>query len=187
MKKVKKIKKIKLESLPKIYKRLFKLWSEKVRSHANNACEYCGRKVGDLSSEGKPLIKVDAHHLQSRKIKDNPLKWDILNAVCVCPLHHKFSTNESFHKSPVVTMAWLIKNHPERFNHVLIHFNDIVDLQNREVLKEIEKCLNEGIQLDLAKLKSIETQFPREIKPKKFKIEGDIFNVNNSSASTTSN
>lgn len=173
-------KKKKLESIPKINRRLFKLWSENVRK--GQKCEYCGRKVGELSLDGKPLIKVDAHHLQSRKIKDNPLKFDILNAVCVCPLHHKFSTNESFHRSPVVTMNWLIKNHPERFNHVLKHFNDIVDLQNREVLKEIENRLNEGKSLDIDRLKEIEAKFPR--KPKEIAPMGSLFDKDASSSSS---
>ena len=177
-------KKKKLESIPKINRRLFKLWSEKVRSRANNSCEYCGKRVGELSIDGKPLIKVDSHHLQSRKIKDNPLKFDILNAVSVCPLHHKFSCNESFHRSPIITINWLIKNHPERFNHVLEHFNDTVDLQNRDVLKEIEKCLNEGKSLDLNKLKEIESKYPRQPKKSK-KPKETLFDKENESSSSS--
>lgn len=161
---MKKKKKIKLQSLPRIHRRLFKLWSEKVRNRAGNACEYCGKKVGEI-------IKVDAHHIQSRKIKNNPLKWDIRNAVSVCPLHHKFSCNESFHKAPVITINWLIKNHPERFNHIIEHYNDEVDLDNREVLKEIESCLNEDRPIDIAKLKEIAKQFPRIVKERKHKEE----------------
>jgi len=152
----------KLESLPKIRKRLFKIWSEKCRERANHKCEYCGRGKGDLNENGKPLVKVDAHHLQSRKISGNPLKWDLRNSVCVCPLHHKFSCNESFHKSPIITIAWLIKNHPERFNYVLEHYNDTVDLDNRNILGEIEKCLNNNEPLNIDKLKEIEKNYPRK-------------------------
>jgi hypothetical protein len=177
-------KKKKLESIPKINRRLFKLWSEKVRARAKNTCEYCGKKVGDLSEEGKPLVKVDAHHLQSRKISNNPLKWDLRNAVCACPLHHKFSCNESFHRAPVITINWLMKNHPERFNYILEHFNDNIDLQNREVLKEIEKCLNEDLPLDIQKLKEIETANPRIIKNSK--IEGNLFEEEKESSSSSS-
>lgn len=169
-----KVKIKKLESIPKINRRLFKLWSEQVRKRSNNCCEYCNKKVGETDQEGKTLKKIDAHHLQSRKVKDNPLKFDIFNAVAVCPLHHKFSCNESFHRAPVVTINWLIKKFPERFEHVLMHYNDTVDLQNREVLKEIEKCLNEGQKLDINKLKEIERNNPRQIASKKVKYVGTL-------------
>ena len=182
-----KIKKKKLESIPRINRRLFKLWSEKARERANNTCEYCGRKVGDLNIDGKPLTKVDSHHIQSRKVKDNPLKFDLSNAVVVCPLHHKFSCVESFHRSPVVTIDWLIKHHPERYNHILKHFKDTVDLQNREVLREIEACLNEGKTLDIDKLKEIEKLNPREVKPPKSKATlFDEFKKSSSSSSSES-
>lgn len=164
----KKSKKVKLQSIPRINRRLFSKWSLIVRERAKNCCEYCGKKVGE-NLDGNKLIKVDAHHLQSRKIKDNPLKFDINNSVCVCPFHHRFSCNESFHKAPVITINWLIKNHPERYNYVLEHFNDRVDLQNREVLKEIERCLDAKESLDINKLKDIAKQFPREVKERKNK------------------
>ena len=142
----------KLEKLPKIRRRLFKLWSLKCRERANYKCEYCNRGIGDIIN-GKALIKVDAHHLQTRNISGNPLKFDIRNGVCVCPLHHKFSCTASFHKSPVVMIAWLMKNFPERFYHVLEHHNDIVNLDNRDILYEIEDCLNKNRPIDVVRLK----------------------------------
>jgi len=115
---------------------------------------------------------MNAHHLQSRRNKSNPLKWDIRNSVCVCPLHHKFSCSESFHNSPVITINWLIKNRPERFNYILEHFNDEVDLENRLILKEIERCLIEDIPLDINRLKQIEIESPRIAKsPKEIDIQ----------------
>lgn len=181
---VKKEKKIKLESIPKINRRLFKKWSEVVRK--NQTCEYCGKKVGDLSLEGKPLLKVDAHHVQSRKVKDNPLKFDIENGICLCPLHHKFSCNESFHRSPVITINWLMINRPKSFKYILENFNVTVDLQNREVLKAIEKYLDEGKSLDIPKLKEIEAQFPKEPKKTRIpkKLVGNLFEEEESSSSS---
>ena len=167
MKKDKKGKKVKLESLAKIHRRLFKIWSEKVRKLGKNICEFCGKKVGDVGEGGNPIKAMNAHHLQSRKNKYNPLKWDIRNAVCVCAKCHKFSPDASFHLSPVVTINWLMKNRPERFNYVLDHFNDKIDLENRLILKEIERCLVENAPLDLNKLKQIEQEFPREQKKPK--------------------
>ena len=185
--KVKKINKIKLESLPKIHRRLFKLWSEKVREKSNHTCEWCNKKIGDKGEGGNPITAMNAHHLQSRKNKYNPLKWDIRNSVCVCPNHHKFSCNESFHNSPVVTINWLMKNRPERFNYVLEHYNDKIDLENRFILKEIERCLLEDDALDLAKLKQIEIEFPRE--PKKTRVKKDqigLFEAIEETTTTTS-
>ena len=143
-----------LESLPKIRRRLFKLWSLKCRERAGYKCEYCNRGKGDIIN-GKALIKLDAHHLQTRKIRGNPLKFDLRNSVCVCPLHHKFSCTASFHKSPIVMIAWSMKNFPERFYHVLEHYNDIVNLDNRNVLYAIERYLNNNEPLDVEKLKKI--------------------------------
>jgi len=172
MDKIKKIKKVKIESLPKIRRRLFKLWAEKVKEKANNTCEWCNKKPGDIGEGGKPITTMNAHHLQSRRNKSNPLKWDIRNSVCVCPLHHKFSCSESFHNSPVITINWLIKNRPERFNYILEHFNDEVDLENRLILKEIERCLIEDIPLDINRLKQIEIESPRIAKsPKEIDIQ----------------
>jgi hypothetical protein len=102
----------------------------------------------------------------------------------VCPIHHKFSSTESFHRSPVVTIDWLIKHHPERYNHILKHFKDTVDLQNREVLKEIEACLNDSKPLDIDKLKEIERLNPREVKlPKSKATLFDQFEKESSSSS----
>jgi len=168
-----KSRKKKLESLPKIHRRLFKLWSEKARTNCNNTCEFCGRKVGDIGEDGKKLSKVDAHHLQSRKIRNNPLKWDLRNAVVACPLHHKFSCNSSFHRGPVVTINWLMKNRPEKFNYILEHYNDEVDLDNRDILKEIERCLESNEPINVEKLKEIEKNNPR--KPQKVELAGSLF------------
>jgi len=160
---LKKEKKKKLDSLPKIHRRLFKIWSEKIRDRAKNTCEYCGIKKGEMGKNGKIITKLDSHHYISRIKKDSYLKWDLENGVCACSGCHKFS-EDSFHRSPVTTMNWLIKNHPERFNYILEHFDDKVDIDNRFILSEIERCLLNNESLDFAKLKQIEKEFPRELK-----------------------
>jgi len=153
----------KLKSLPRIHRRLFKLWSQLVRE--KNKCEYCGISKGEIDKNGKILKKLDAHHYISRAKKNSYLKWDINNGVCVCSGCHKFY-EDSFHRSPVTTMNWLIKTHPEKFNYILEHFNDKVDLDNRLILEEIEKRLLAKESLDIAKLKEIEKNFPRIVKDK---------------------
>jgi hypothetical protein len=138
----------KLEKIPKINRRLFKIWSEKIRERGNNQCEYCGIAKGEVGKSGKIVNKLDSHHFISRVKKNSFLKWDLNNGVCVCSGCHKFS-EDSFHRSPLTTIAWLIKNHPERAEYVLKYFNTKVDLENRDILKEIETKLNEDKPFDV--------------------------------------
>jgi hypothetical protein len=165
-------KKKKLDSIPKINRRLFRLWSEAVRDRCNSTCELCGVKKGDLNDNEVP-IKIDAHHFLSRDIKDCPLKFDILNGVGVCPFCHKFGI-PSFHRDPVYTITWLQENRPERYEYVLKNSSFKVDLQNRKVLEEIEARLLAKESLDLDKLAQIESSFPRQSRKKEV-IPDDIF------------
>jgi len=168
-----KTKKIKLTPIPRINRRLFKIWSEKVRARANKSCEYCGKKIGEIGESGNPINKVDAHHLNTRYMKSNPLKWDISNGISLCPFHHKFGIL-SFHKSPVITIEWLRLNIPDRHSHVLTHFNESVDLTNREILAKIEEWLNNDQPIDYELLNVMN-------KPIKAKT---LFDINSSSSSS---
>jgi hypothetical protein len=145
------MKKKKLDSIPKINRRLFKLWSEAVRKRAGYKCEFCGIERGSIGENGKK-IKVDAHHLMSRNVSDSPMKFEILNGISLCPKHHKFSPDSSFHMNPVMTMDWLQKNIPERFKYVLENYLIRVNLHNREILEEIEARLLECKSIDLNRL-----------------------------------
>jgi len=173
-KKQKKQKKKKLDSIPKINRRLFKIWSLAVRGRAGNKCEFCGLGKGDIGASGNPINKIDAHHLLSRDIKDCPLKFDIMNSVAVCPFHHKFGI-PSFHRDPITTITWLQENRPDRYEYILINSKERVDLQNRKVLEQIEISLKQNMSLDIKNLQEIEKLFPRQ--SQKGAIEtGDIFN-----------
>jgi hypothetical protein len=171
MAKKKTTKKKKLDSLPKIRRRLFKLWSEAVRERGGHQCEYCDIKKGDLNKNGK-VTKIDAHHLLSRDIKDCPLKFDIMNGIGVCPFCHKFGA-PSFHRDPITTVTWLQEHHPDRYEYVLKCASLTIDLDNRKVLEEIEERLKAHEPLDFDKLVEIEAQFPRRKKPKI--EEGNLF------------
>lgn len=164
-KKTKKIKKIKLESTAKIRRRLFKLWSIAVRENALLKCEYCGIENKAININGVST-KLDAHHMISRNVKDMPLKFEIKNGICVCPICHKWGM-PSFHRDPITTITWLIKNHPDRYNYILNNNSVRVDLDNRLILAEIEKRLIAKESLDFDRLKQIEKEFPREQKQKK--------------------
>ena len=169
---IKKPKKKKLDSIPKINRRLFKLWSIAVRERAGHKCEFCGITKGDINKNGVKC-KVDAHHLMSRNVKNCPLKFDILIGIGVCPFCHKFGI-PSFHRDPVTTITWLQKNLSERYERVLQYNLFTVDLENRKVLEEIESKLIAKLPLDLEKLKSIEAEFPRKVNVR-VKIEGSLF------------
>ena len=147
--KTKKEKKKKAESIPKINRRLFKLWSEAVRERANATCEYCGVKKGDISEKGA-TIKIDAHHLMNRNITNCPLKFDIRNGIAVCSKCHKFSPDNSFHLNPVVTIRWMEKNNKDRIDFVENNYKVRVNLQNRDILAKIQCHLEkkEGLNIE---------------------------------------
>lgn len=174
-------KKKKLDSIPKINRRLFNLWSLAVRERANHKCEFCGVSKGNINKNNKK-IKIDAHHLLSRKIKDCPLKFDIRNGVGVCSFCHKFGI-PSFHRDPITTITWLKNNRLDRYEFVLQNNLFTVDMENRKILEEIEIKLKAQLPLDLEKLKKIESEFPRNIKNQ---IEGSLFDEFDEKSSSSS-
>ena len=133
-------KKKKLTSLPVIRRRLFRLVSQICRENANETCEVCGMKKGDLYN-GKPQ-RVEAHHLFSRHIKNSPLKWDLNNLICLCTRCHK-TGEKSAHKNPIYFGEWLRINKPEQYQYILDHWEDSVNLDDRLILEKIEKELRE--------------------------------------------
>ena len=172
MKKHKKQKKVKIEKLPKIRKRLLKLWSEAIRERDGFVCCYCGVKHGSVNPNNPATnIRCDSHHLLQKEIKDCPLKFEIKNSALLCSSHHKFNGEFSAHKSPIVFYDWFRKKYPERYNFVLENSLVRVDLENRMVLAEIETRLIAKESLDLDKLKQIEKEFPREQNHRKEKID----------------
>ncbi len=172
MKPKKQIKK-KLPKISTLNNKLFAKWSLVVRERAGHQCEYCGIKKGEINKNGK-VTKIDAHHLQNRKTKNSPLKFDPFNGVAVCPVCHKFG-EDSFHRCAPSTMHWLLVNKPERYFYIIENLKFKIDLANRKVLEEIEKQLETLEHLDLDKLKEIEATFPRIVKTQKSEIEGTLF------------
>jgi len=173
----KKTKKKKIDSLPKVKRKLFKIWSLAVRERAGHKCEFCGVEKGHEypNKQGEIIkTKIDAHHLLSRDVKDCPLKFDIDNGIGVCSFCHKFGF-PSFHRDPITTIHWLRENRNDRYEYVLKNSTFKVDLDNRKVLEEIENRLKEGLSLDLEKLKAIEAEFPRKKRIKVAPIEGNMF------------
>jgi len=129
---------MKLKSTAVIRRRLLLLWSQAVRSRVGYRCEICGVKRGDIVNE-KP-VKIDAHHLISKYVKDSPLKYDIRNGVSVCSQHHKFGA-DSFHKNPIKTITWLSLNRHDDYQYLLSNSDLRVNLNDRTILADIDERL----------------------------------------------
>jgi hypothetical protein len=175
------------QKLSTVRNRLFRLWSEAVRKRAGDACEYCGVKKGEIhiNKKGKEIpTKIDAHHLQSRDVKDNPLKFDIYNGIALCPTCHKWGS-DSFHRCAPTTMNWLMTHYPERYFYVIENHYVRVDLDNRKVLEEIENQLKTLEHLNLDKLKQVEEEFPRPSKVKKEALKGTLFDEDEECSSSS--
>lgn len=73
-----------------------KMWADECKKRADWACEYCGTTEN-----------LNAHHIFSRNKKS--VKFDPDNAICLCALHHIFSTEFSAHKTPTEFTIWVIE------------------------------------------------------------------------------
>lgn len=126
--KSKKLKRKKLEPLARIRRRLMRLWTRKVYEVWGGKCAVCG-------STNLP----NAHHLENRNTC-RALRYDPMNGVLLCPSHHKWG-KDSAHKGGIWFANWLCKNYPDRFEYVLAHRNDTVNLNDRQVLADLEEKL----------------------------------------------
>jgi len=130
--------KVRLEPLPKIKRRLIKLWSIKVASMNHNRCAVTGTLNGELLADGRKVI-LDAHHIDGKECNPS-LRYDPINGVLVTKSIHKFGKN-SFHRSPIWSMEWLKQNRPKQYAYVLAHRDDTVDLDDRATLACLEADL----------------------------------------------
>jgi hypothetical protein len=85
------------------------VWSMLIRSVGR--CAVCG-EAGN-----------DAHHLIGRGRLAT--RHSLANGLCLCHAHHKWSNTLSAHGAPLAFAEWLQKNHPERWDWVCEHKNDI--------------------------------------------------------------
>ena len=129
-------KKIKLENKAKIRRRLFRLWSQKVLESNGNICAVTGAKRGNIVN-GKPVI-LDAHHLFDKWLFP-ALRYDVLGGIALCKSAHKFGLGA--HKSPLWFALWMQEHRPKQFAYAMSHYNDPIDLDNRDVLYAIEAKL----------------------------------------------
>lgn len=76
-----------------------KEWSAMVKVLGGNQCAVCGSKE-----------RLNSHHLIPKEISE--YRHDIINGICLCPKHHRFSFKLSAHQNPIAFLLWLENNHP---------------------------------------------------------------------------
>lgn len=133
--KTKKTKRVKLEPLPKIKRRLHKLWLIRVRALWGNKCA--------ISGDTGPGVLLHCHHIENRNTCKR-LRYDPLNGILLTPYHHKWG-KDSAHKGGIWFAAWLRKHHRPIYRYVLKNRREDINLDNREVLHKIEAALTEPL------------------------------------------
>lgn len=138
-------KKAKLESLPKIRRRLMKLWTAKVHAMHGGRCAICRKMHGEVDPKtGKPSY-MNAHHIEPRATCA-ALRYDPMNGILLCPSCHKFGRN-SAHKGTIWFITWLMQNRPWQYDYVMLHRDDVVNINDRAYLKSVEdRLLQEDAQ-----------------------------------------
>jgi hypothetical protein len=141
MRKPKKAKRVKLEALPKIRRRLLRLWKEAVRAQFGNCCAVTGVKDKEMVN-GKPTI-LNCHHLESYRMCAF-LRYDPMNGILLSPSAHKYGRN-SAHQGPIWFAEWLRNNKPMQWAFVLNNRDKLIDLNDRETLATLECRLRDYI------------------------------------------
>jgi len=112
-------KKRKKNSLNKL---LDTLWSKAVKLLAKEKCEYCG------STE-----HLNSHHIIGRR--NFGVRWNVNNGVCLCALHHQFSSKFSAHQTPTLFSDWIQEKRGKEWYSQLIMMSTLIK-PDKEILKE---------------------------------------------------
>ena len=128
MKKVTKVKRIRI-----LKKKLLVVWAKIAKIQQGNKCQICG------STE-----YLNAHHLIPKEKKDSALRYDLQNAIVLCPRHHKYSYDLSPHKNPITFFALFTATYPNQHEYLLEHASDTKIYTEEELitlLKEMKEIL----------------------------------------------
>lgn len=96
-------------------KHRLKRWSERVRER-DGACVVCGR-----------TDRLQAHHLLPKE-RYKEFKYRKINAVSLCPTHHKWG-RFSAHRHPIWFAVWLEENRPQQYQWCLENMGDRVEYE----------------------------------------------------------
>lgn len=106
------------------FPKLDTIFSALIRS--KGYCEMCGSRSNQLQ----------CGHVITRANKT--LRWDILNALCLCSYCHRFK----WHDNPLVASHWFEEKYPERHSYLLIAKDVVVDRTDEDYRKIKEAILN---------------------------------------------
>ena len=81
-----------------------KLWAEQVKIR-DVGCVICAKRKG-----------LNAHHIIPREIQET--RFDVLNGISLCPLHHRFSRDISAHQNPLAFFKWMLTNRPYQLKYL---------------------------------------------------------------------
>lgn len=114
--------------------RLDTAWSLLVKLKANNRCEYCGTPH-----------QLNSHHIHTRQKRST--RWDILNGICLCVMHHTLSLKFSAHGTPMKFRHWLVNYKGQQFVEGLALKSNttskLMTFEKEELLKELNKEIKE--------------------------------------------
>ena len=117
-----------------IDKKLDIAWSLLVKLRANYRCEYCGTPN-----------QLNSHHIHTRKKLST--RWDVLNGISLCVMHHTGSLKFSAHGTPHLFRNWLANYKGQQFvDDLAIKSNSVSKLMKFEK-EELLKELNNEIKL----------------------------------------
>lgn len=84
-------------------------WSQKAR--ADGKCAVCGS-----------MEHLQSHHILPKE-RYPAYRTKQINAIVLCPKHHKFH-KFSFHRNPIWSTLWLMRNRPEQYQWAVQHVGD---------------------------------------------------------------
>jgi len=88
-------------------------WANAVKDRDGRKCVICGNPE-----------RLNAHHIIVRE--NHSVKYDLMNGLSLCPLHHFFNRQISAHNNPLGLIMWLEKNRPEQLNYLKEKMNAIL-------------------------------------------------------------
>lgn len=131
-KKVPRCRRPRRESTRTITTRLYRMWSEVIKTTFHHKCAVCG----EPDSKDHPL---NAHHIMPRQ-NFSGLRFDPLNGIALCPKCHKFG-KFSAHKGGIWFADWLHENMSLQYNNCMVRANDELDCKDRVALYKAEDAL----------------------------------------------
>ena len=88
---------------------MLKVWAFEVKERAGRVCEFCG----------KPHKWLNSHHIIGKRYL--PLRYDLMNGLCLCPSCHKFAPGFAAHENPLRVSEWLRYERPIQFQYLMDH------------------------------------------------------------------